>query len=118
MRILVVFAFRAAPDLIYPSRHRPLKTLPSSLLPFEISHLFVFFCMLVMAPKKNAAAYLRMVYTTNSLRDTTLSVEDDALYYEVVTRFWLSHLTREMVLVTSGCVSAVRTPNGSTNWFS
>jgi hypothetical protein len=61
-----------------------------------------------MAPKKNAAAYLRMVLTTNSLRNTTLSVEDDTLYYEVVTRFWHAHLTkifkldvdtREMVLI-------------------
>lgn len=61
-----------------------------------------------MVPKKNPAAYLRMVFTTNSLRNTTISVEDDSLYYEIVTRFWHPHLTkifkldvdtREMVLV-------------------
>ena len=61
-----------------------------------------------MASKKNAATHLRMVFTTNSLRNTTLSVEDDTLYYEVVTRFWNPHLTkifkldvdtRDMVLV-------------------
>jgi hypothetical protein len=61
-----------------------------------------------MAPKENAAAYLRMVFTTNSLRNTTLSVEDDTLYYEIVTHFWHPHLTkifkldvdtREMILV-------------------
>lgn len=64
--------------------------------------------MLVMEPKESAAAYLRMVFTTNSLRNTTLSVEDDTFYYEIVTRFWHPHLTkifkldvdtREMVFV-------------------
>ena len=61
-----------------------------------------------MAPKKDTGAYLRMVFTTNSLRNTTISVEDDTLYYEIVTHFWQPHLTkiskldadtREMVLV-------------------
>jgi hypothetical protein len=47
-----------------------------------------------MAPDKNVATYFRMVFTTNSLRNTTLSVEDDALYYELVTRFWHPHLTK------------------------
>jgi len=47
-----------------------------------------------MAPKKNTGAYLRMVFTTNSLRNTIVSVEDDTLYYEIVTRFWQPHLTR------------------------
>ena len=47
-----------------------------------------------MAPDKVVAAYLRMVFTTNSLRNTTLSVEDDTLYYEIVTRFWHPHLTK------------------------
>ncbi|KAI0308357.1 hypothetical protein B0F90DRAFT_1682132 [Multifurca ochricompacta] len=36
----------------------------------------------------------RMVFTTNSLRNTTISVEDDTLYYEIVTRFWHPHLTK------------------------
>ena len=61
-----------------------------------------------MAPDKDVAAYLRMVFTTNSLRNTTLFVEDDTFYYEIVTRFWHPHLTkifkkdvetRKMVLV-------------------
>jgi hypothetical protein len=61
-----------------------------------------------MAPKKDPAAYLRMAFATNSLRNTTVSVDDDTLYYEIVTRFWHPHLTkifkldvdmREMVLV-------------------
>ncbi|KAI0271811.1 hypothetical protein BGY98DRAFT_922720 [Russula aff. rugulosa BPL654] len=61
-----------------------------------------------MAPKKNTGAYLRMVFTTNSLRNTTVPVEDDTVYYEIVTHFWQPHLTkvskldaatREMVLV-------------------
>jgi hypothetical protein len=66
------------------------------------------FCMLpVMASKQNTGTY-RMVFTTNSLRNTTLSLEDDTLYYEIVTHFWQPHLTkisrldadtREMVLV-------------------
>jgi hypothetical protein len=89
-----------------------------------------------MAPKKTTGAYLRMVFTTNSLRNTTVSVEDDTLYYEIITHFWQPHLTkifkldadtRKMVLVAEiervpavpfGCVSAARTPNGSTNWIS
>jgi hypothetical protein len=61
-----------------------------------------------MAPPKNAEGYRRMEFTTNSLRNTTISVEDDTLYYEIVTRFWHPHLTkifkldvgtREMILV-------------------
>lgn len=36
----------------------------------------------------------RMVFTTNSLRNTTIAVEDDALYYEVVTRFWHPDVTK------------------------
>lgn len=47
-----------------------------------------------MAPKKNTDAYLRMAFTTNSLRDTTVSVDDDTLYHEVVTHFWQPHLTK------------------------
>jgi len=50
-----------------------------------------------------------MVFTTNSLRNTTISVEDDTHYYEIVTRFWHPHLTkifkrdvgtRDMILVS------------------
>lgn len=35
-----------------------------------------------------------MFFTTNSLRNTTIAVEDNTHYYEVVTRFWHPHLTR------------------------
>ncbi|KAI0248357.1 hypothetical protein BJV78DRAFT_1107956, partial [Lactifluus subvellereus] len=61
-----------------------------------------------MALPKNAEGYRRMVFTTNSLRNSTVSVEDDTLYYEIVTRFWHPYLTkifkldpdtREMILV-------------------
>jgi len=49
-----------------------------------------------------------MVFTTNSLRNTTNSVRDDTLYFGTVTRSWHPQLTknfkldvdtREMVLV-------------------
>jgi hypothetical protein len=61
-----------------------------------------------MTPKKTPEGYHRMVFTTNSLRNTTVSVGDDSLYYEIVTRFWHPYLTkiykldmdsREMILV-------------------
>lgn len=32
--------------------------------------------------------------TTNSLRNTTMSVEDDSFYYEIVTRFWHPNVTK------------------------
>ncbi len=50
-----------------------------------------------------------MVFNTNSLRNTTIAIEDDTHYYEVVTRFWHPHLTkifkrdagtRDMILVS------------------
>jgi len=47
-----------------------------------------------MAHKKNTDAYLRMVFTTNSPRNTIASVEDDTLYYEIVTHFWQPRLTK------------------------
>ena len=61
-----------------------------------------------MAPKKITGAYLRIEFTTNSLRNTTVYIEDDTLYYEIVTHAWQRHLTKiskldadthEMVLV-------------------
>jgi hypothetical protein len=62
-----------------------------------------------MPPPKKVEPNYRMVFTTNSLRNTTISVEDDTHYYEVVTRFWHPHLTkifkrdvgtRDMILVS------------------
>lgn len=35
-----------------------------------------------------------MEFTTNSLRNTTLAVDDDTMFYEIVTRFWHPHLTK------------------------
>ena len=35
-----------------------------------------------------------MTLTTNSLRNTTVAVDNDLFYYEVVTRFWHPHLTK------------------------
>lgn len=32
--------------------------------------------------------------TTNSLRNTTMSVEDDSIFFEIVTRFWHPHITK------------------------
>ena len=47
-----------------------------------------------MAHNKNPAVNPRMAFTTNSLRNTTISIEGDTLYYEIVTRFWHPHLTK------------------------
>ncbi|KAI9455906.1 hypothetical protein BJY52DRAFT_1151366 [Lactarius psammicola] len=61
-----------------------------------------------MPPPKKAEPSCRLMLATNSLRNTTIAVEDDTQYYEIVTRFWHPHLTkifkleaetREMVLV-------------------
>ncbi len=35
-----------------------------------------------------------MMFTTNGLCNTTVSVEDDTLYYEIITHFWQLHLTK------------------------
>ncbi len=62
-----------------------------------------------MPPPKKAEPSCRMMLTSNSLRNTTIAVEDDTHYYEIVTRFWHPHLTkifkldagtRDMVLVS------------------
>lgn len=47
-----------------------------------------------MPPPKKADPPHKMTLTTNSLRNTTIAVDNDALYYEVVTRFWHPHLTK------------------------
>ncbi|TFY54377.1 hypothetical protein EVG20_g9728 [Dentipellis fragilis] len=47
-----------------------------------------------MPPPRKPEPMHRMVFTTNSLRNTTISVDDDALYYEIVTRFWHPKLTK------------------------
>ncbi|KAH9940369.1 uncharacterized protein BXZ73DRAFT_88630 [Epithele typhae] len=36
----------------------------------------------------------RLEFTMNSLRNTTLSTDDDSMHYEIVTRFWHPNLTK------------------------
>lgn len=36
----------------------------------------------------------RLVFATNSVRNTTFAVDNDEFYYEIVTRFWHPHLTK------------------------
>ena len=36
----------------------------------------------------------KLEFTMNSLRNTTLSAGDDSFYFEIVTRFWHSNLTK------------------------
>ena len=45
-------------------------------------------------PPKKADPPHKLTFTTNSLRNTTIAVDNDALYYEVVTRFWHPHVTK------------------------
>lgn len=47
-----------------------------------------------MPPPKKVDPPHRMELATNSLRNTTISVDDDTIYYEIVTRFWHPHLTK------------------------
>ena len=47
-----------------------------------------------MPPPKKVDLPHKLVFTTNSLRNTTISVDNDALYYEVVTRFWHPYVTK------------------------
>lgn len=47
-----------------------------------------------MPPAANSPAPHKMEFTTNSLRNTTLAVEDDTMFYEVVTRYWHPKLTK------------------------
>ncbi|KDQ55624.1 hypothetical protein JAAARDRAFT_37027 [Jaapia argillacea MUCL 33604] len=58
-------------------------------------------------PAKTAPSH-KLHLTCNSLRNTTISVDNDTVYYEVVTRFWHPDLTkifrldkesREMILI-------------------
>jgi len=47
-----------------------------------------------MPPPKKVDPPVRMSFTTNSLRNTTISVDNDTLYYEIVTRFWHPTITK------------------------
>ncbi|KAK0189882.1 hypothetical protein F5146DRAFT_1053028 [Armillaria mellea] len=43
-------------------------------------------------------AALKLTFTTNSVRNTTLAVDEDRVYYEIVTRFWHPTLTKINIL--------------------
>lgn len=47
-----------------------------------------------MPPPKKADPPHRLEFTTNSIRNTTIAVDTDAFYYEIVTRFWHPNLTK------------------------
>ena len=47
-----------------------------------------------MPPPKKVDLPHKLEFTTNSLRNTTIAVDNDALYYEIVTRFWHPHITK------------------------
>ncbi|TFY76173.1 hypothetical protein EWM64_g7839 [Hericium alpestre] len=47
-----------------------------------------------MAPPRKPEPLHRMEFWTNSLRNTTIAVDNDAFYYEVVTRYWHPRLTK------------------------
>ncbi|KAK0462992.1 uncharacterized protein EV420DRAFT_1264878 [Desarmillaria tabescens] len=41
---------------------------------------------------------LKLTFTTNSVRNTTLAVGEDLIHYEIVTRFWHPTLTKINIL--------------------
>ena len=41
-----------------------------------------------------AAKPHKMIFTKNSLRNTTIAVEDDEFFYEIVTRYWHPYTTK------------------------
>lgn len=45
-------------------------------------------------PQKKADPPHRLTFATNSVRNTTFSVDNDKFYYEIVTRSWHPHLTK------------------------
>ena len=45
-------------------------------------------------PQKKADPPHKMVLTANSLRNTTVAVDDDSFYYEIVTRTWHPTITK------------------------
>jgi len=47
-----------------------------------------------MPPPKKPEPPHKMEFTTNSLRNTTVAVESDSLYFEIVTPFWHPNLTK------------------------
>ncbi|TFK53804.1 hypothetical protein OE88DRAFT_1283753 [Heliocybe sulcata] len=47
-----------------------------------------------MPPPPKPAPPHRLTFTFNSLRNTTVSLENDIIYYEIVTRFWHPDVTK------------------------
>ena len=47
-----------------------------------------------MPPAAKPKPPQKLEFTMNSLRNTTLSTEDDSMYFEIVTRFWHPNLTK------------------------
>lgn len=47
-----------------------------------------------MPPPKKPAPPLKLEFTTNSLRNTTIAVGNDKFYYEIVTRYWHPNTTK------------------------
>ncbi|OBZ70702.1 hypothetical protein A0H81_09319 [Grifola frondosa] len=47
-----------------------------------------------MPPPAKAKPPMKMEFTMNSLRNTALTLDDDTLHYEIVTRFWHSNITK------------------------
>jgi len=47
-----------------------------------------------MPPPKKIDPPHKMEFSTNSLRNNTVAIDSDALYFEIVTRFWHPDLTK------------------------
>lgn len=47
-----------------------------------------------MPPPKKVDPPHRVTFATNSVRNTTIALDNDKFYYEIVTRFWHPHLTK------------------------
>ncbi|KAG9316783.1 hypothetical protein JVU11DRAFT_2847 [Chiua virens] len=47
-----------------------------------------------MPPPKKVDPPHKLVFATNSVRNTTFAVDNDKFCYEIVTRFWHPHLTK------------------------
>ncbi|EPQ56849.1 hypothetical protein GLOTRDRAFT_127244 [Gloeophyllum trabeum ATCC 11539] len=47
-----------------------------------------------MPPPPKPAPPYRLTFTCNSLRNTTVSIDNDTIYYEIVTRFWHPDVTK------------------------
>ena len=86
-RVCLGAGSEAANPLLYSLiSSRPRSPLPP-LLPFPHP-------ISTMPPPPKQDPPLRLTLTANSIRNTTIAVEDDSFYYEVVTRFWHPNITK------------------------